>query len=220
MSVRLICTVVVILAVTVMSGLVQGRWTKRWGEPLELVARADALKTIPQSIGDWRMTEDNQVSQEVLDMLQCQGSVFRIYANAKTQQQVSMAVVGGPAGPISVHTPEICYSSQDFEQAAPRRTIEIAKSGPQSDASAASTQSSPPESDQFWAVVFRTSDVHSAPMSVYYAWSDGSSWQATDAPRHAFAGVPQLFKIQVASMMSADHGTWHRLRRPLFQFPP
>ncbi len=202
MSFRLISAIVLILAATVFCGLVQGRWTYRWGMPSQSVASGAMLEKIPVVIGDWRMKSDNDVSQEVLDTLQCTGHVFRTYVNDKTQEQIQVAILVGPAGPISVHTPEICYNGQNFEASTEREEIPIGPESLKAGASAGELTEGVHAGDSFWGLVFRTADVHAAPMSVYYAWSDGETWRATDQPRHSFAGIPNLFKVQVAGLMS------------------
>ncbi len=198
MPVRLIATTVLILAATIFCGFVQGKWTYRWGAPNRVVAESALVSSVPKTIGPWRMVSDNPVSEKVLETLQCTGHLFRTYVNDETQQQVQVAILIGPAGPISVHTPEICYSSLDFEQTEVRRAVSI-------DPSESEETSKPNESsastNEFWALPFRTTDVHAAPMSVFYAWSAGQEWQATDQPRHSFAGVPNLYKIQLSALM-------------------
>lgn len=216
MPFRVTLTVISILAATVFCGLLHGRWTYRWNAPGQVGASDQSLLAIPQIIGDWRMTDDHEVSQQVLKTLQCSAHVFRTYVNDKTQQQVQMAIVAGPAGPISVHTPEICYSSRDFQQSTSRRAVNLTEESapPQS---GSTVEGQPSGEDSFWAVVFRTADVHAAPMSVYYGWSAGGEWQATDEPRHSFAGIPTLYKIQIAGLMpgSAVLGT---ASDPCYQF--
>ena len=43
----------------------------------------------------------------------------------KTGATVDLAIIVGPGGPISVHTPEICYSSRAYSIEEPRRRMQL-----------------------------------------------------------------------------------------------
>ena len=43
-------------------------------------------------------------------------------------------------------------------------------------------------------------------MAVWYAWSTGESWQSSESPRHEFAGVPVLYKIQLSGITQTNGG--------------
>jgi hypothetical protein len=52
-----------------------------------------------------------------------------------------------------------------------------------------------------WHLHVKSRSVRASDLSVYYAWSAGSLWQAADSPRMNFAGAPLLYKIQVAGAL-------------------
>ena len=98
-----------------------------------------------------------------------------------------LAVIVGPPGPISVHTPEICYSGAEYTQIGERQAVFLGDGGAKQSA---------------WLTQFpRTTSRGMA--CVYYAWSDGGNWKAADQPRVSFAGRPLLYKFQLAVQMPA-----------------
>lgn len=187
MNFRLILTSVVVVALTISSGVIHGRVTNRWSA-LDPGVAVD-LSLIPTSIGSWELAREQSVTDEVLNMLKAESSVFRVYKN-DAGQFVSMAVIAGPCGPVSVHTPEICYSSQQYKQVAKRKRMQV--DGSQS---------------EYWSLAFLTKNVDAAPLTVCYAWSAGGNWQAPDFARRHFAGEPRLYKLQLAAPSSETEGT-------------
>lgn len=176
------------VTLVLLSGVVYGHYSRRWGTPPDLAAAAKRLESFPTEIGDWRSQSDHELSNSVQQMLECAGYVSRTYVNLKTGNAVTMAVLVGPPGPIAVHTPEICYSSRDYSIDGQREAIRFADGD------------SPP--DYFWNTQFQTRDVFADRLSVYYAWSDGDKWIASRSPRFEFAASPCLYKIQLAGTVS------------------
>ena len=186
MNFRLAFSAVAIVVLTIVSGFFQGRASGRWIttdlEPINLTA-------IPTSFGDWIMTDEQEVEAEVLKLLQAEGSVLRVYSHQQTGQQIAFALIAGPHGPISVHIPEICYSSRQYKQTSQRQRMSV---------------DSGEATDEYWSLSFLTNDVHAAPMSVCYAWSSGGRWEAPDAPRRYYADAPRLFKLQISAMITSS----------------
>ncbi|MHB1035990.1 MAG: exosortase-associated EpsI family protein [Pirellulales bacterium] len=177
----------IVLGLTVAAGVIQGRLSNRWGQPAELLAAAEKLAAVPKQFGGWELQSQEALSPEVRAELQCAGYLNRTYLNRTTGQSVNVAVLVGPPGPTSVHTPEICYSSREYEQTSDSKRFEIA--GPAG------------RSDVFWGLSFRAHTVMGDVLRVGYAWSDGGPWQAPDQPRIRFGARPVLYKIQLAGRM-------------------
>lgn len=166
-------------------GLVHGELSNRWGADADLSAAAVALDTFPASFGAWRQQSDEPIGDDVLEILQCANHVHRTYINAETAEHVSVAVIVGQPGPTAVHTPEICYSSRDYAIEKGRVKKAIKAGG---------------ALHSFWQTEFKSRKLGGARLVVYYAWTDGDYWQASDAPRYQFGGSPYLFKIQLAGV--------------------
>lgn len=184
-------SIAAIAVITLISGVVQGTLSGRWGPSPDLIAAGETLQSFPREFGDWQMEKDEQVEEQVLEILRCTGSLHRTYSNPRTGQVVNMALIVGPPGPTAVHIPEICYSSQAYTQQAERKRVRIA-----------ATDNS--REGEVWAVRFRSNDLNSFPLSVCYAWSGGQRWEAVENPRVSLSGAKVLYKLQLAGDVQDD----------------
>ncbi len=180
---------VVFLAVgiTLTAAILHGRWTNRWGVPNEMPVAADVVKTLPHDFGPWHLKETKELEPAVRGILQCENYSQGYYVNHETGEQVMLTLLLGPPGPMSVHTPEICYSSADYTPLADRQRVNI-QPGIAEDAA--------------WMVQFHSGhELQGGITRVYYAWNDGSHWSALDEPRITFGGRPFLFKVQILTQL-------------------
>ena len=178
--------IILVVVFTVLSGVIQGRMSNRWGPPRDVLAAAEKLDDIPSQIGIWRLTSSDEITQSTLTMLECTGYILRTYENQETGETVRVSVLLGPSGPMSVHTPEICYSSQDYTIHEQRRQVPIAIDG---------------SNESFWALTFQSNNLDADMLRVYYAWNPGDNWSAPEDPRFEFASHPFLYKIELASYL-------------------
>jgi hypothetical protein len=188
---RFLPTLAIALAavLTLFSGMIQGHLNHRWGMSPDARAAVAVLDQIPHEFGKWRLeTGGEKLSDVVKNILQCEGYLSNRYVN-EAGDQVSVAVLLGPPGPISVHTPEVCYSSREFDQVEDRVRTPVESDG---------------HAGSFWRTTFRSRKIDGSWMSVYYAWSDGGAWTASESPRFEFAGQPYLFKLQMAGHPNED----------------
>jgi hypothetical protein len=179
------------VGLTVGTGLVHGRLTQRWGPVPDLQAAARELESFPKTIGDWQLLAEEPLAPLVQRTLSCAGHVNRRYVNRQSGETISIAIIVGPSGPTAVHTPEICYSSRAYSirESRQRKTV--------TDASG--------RIHSFWSMSFRSDNLSSDELRVYYAWCpevDGI-WTASESPRFEFAGRRLLFKLQMASLISS-----------------
>jgi len=176
------------LVVTLFSGTIHGRFTNRWGTPPDLEAAGRRMESLPTTFGDWRLLTKEDLDDNTVRLLQCTGYINHIYQNKKNPSlpQVQVAVLVGPAGPISVHTPEICYSSRDYTVEQARRHLSIHLSGESGE-------------QELWGMSMRPKNPAKGTLRVCYGWSTGGAWQAPEHPRFQYGGQPLLYKIQIAS---------------------
>jgi len=201
-------SLILIVALTVLSGMVHGHLSGRWGDPPEVKEAARKLKELPREFGPWRMHSEEEMTDHVRGMLECDGYLFRTYVHQETGESVRVAFLLGPSGPISVHTPEICYSSRDYDvrdEKAPM-TVEDGEGA----------------AGEFWVLTFQSRDVNADLLRVCYAWSAGRDWSIPKEPRFTFAASPHLYKIQMASVLppGADLETEDTCRKFLHDFMP
>jgi hypothetical protein len=181
--------VLIAIVLTASSGMIDYALQRR-GEADELLQAGDRLEQLPANFGNWRMTHEEPLHGSTARELQCPGYVNRSYVHLASGEKVNVAVLVGPAGAVSVHTPEICYSSREYELAEQSKERTIRRPGR--------------EDHEFRRVGFRSRRLPSSILSVYYAWSSGDRWRAPDAPRLTLAHYPKLYKIQVAAYL--NHG--------------
>lgn len=177
------------IGVTAVAGLVHGRLSGRWGRPPQSASLAQRLEQFPADIGNWRVRDSYDLEQGVRDALECVGCVNRRYVNQETGEVVALAVMLGPAGPISVHTPEVCYSSREYRTVQPPQRTKIPD--------AAGGEAS------YWATTFESTRLEKSLLRVYHAWSTDGGWTAAEHPRFEYAGQPFLFKLQLAAELPA-----------------
>ena len=176
---------------TVLSGVLHGHLRYRWGTPSDLLIAADELRNVPTEFDGWKLQEPRKLSAEALTMLECHGYINRIYVHESTGDVVLATLLLGPAGPLSVHTPEICYSSRSFALESERERANVPQSA-----------TSTGDEAEFWGITLRSRDVEARTLRIYYGWSDGEHWIAPMQPRFALGASPYLYKLQVASYIA------------------
>jgi Protein of unknown function (DUF3485) len=169
--------------ITLVAAALHGHWTNRWGPSDALPKASKVFAQLPHEFGNWQLVDSQPLAPAARGILQCHNDSQGLYKNGQTGEQVLFTLLLGPPGPMAVHTPEICYGSIDQLPLAQRQRIVL----------------DPPElNNSAWMVQFR--DLHQVEGSitrVYYAWTDGSKWDAVEEPRITFGGNPFLFKLQL-----------------------
>jgi hypothetical protein len=175
---RILATATISL-VLIVSGLVHGRWTDRWvtsTAPFEAAARLDKVAAL--SINGWDGKAVNTRADE-----QIAGTLQRHYTNNATSQDLSIALVCGRPGPVSIHSPDICYTASGYTVGTPSKiTVETV----------------PGTRATFWtATASRVTATQESRLRLFWAWNAGDGWTASDDPRVAFARRPVLHKLYV-----------------------
>jgi hypothetical protein len=175
---RILATATVSLAL-ILSGLVHGRWTDRWTTstaPAEAATRFDKVSEFV--IGEWGKGEPIDAARTPADD-QIAGTLQRRYKNGRNQELAIVLVCGRP-GPVSIHSPDICYTASGFTVGTPTRiTVDGTKA-------------------TFWtATATRVTATQESRLRLFWAWNAGDGWTASDDPRVAFARRPVLHKLYV-----------------------
>ncbi|MHB8974106.1 MAG: exosortase-associated EpsI family protein [Pirellulaceae bacterium] len=185
----------VVVALTLLSGVIQGRMSERWGKPADILAAARQLDKIPDKFGPWELESSEKMDETVTRILDCAGYILRTYVRKDTGARAQVVVLLGPPGPTSVHTPDICYNSQDF------RTVQELEPWDFSDGQ---------QEHSFWGMTLKPVQLNAGGMlRVYHAWTAGRDWLAAKNARLDFAASKYLYKIQLACPLGelSDAGT-------------
>jgi hypothetical protein len=190
---RIIFSSLAVVAITLASGVIYGRLSQRWGPSRNTQEAAKKLQAVPKTFGPWQQKATHTFDGGTLEELKCAGYIFRTYEHRLTGEEVNVAIILGPPGQISVHTPEICFSSQDYTLKGTRRQMEITHNDG--------------AKEEFWVTTFQANDLHRRSLSVIYGWSTGGHWMAPKDPRFNYAGYPHVYKIQLVATITSDGKT-------------
>ena len=189
-SSSLIFWCLLLVASTVAVGVVHGRLTQRWGVRPDMIGAARQLEKVPEVAGDWKMVSNDKLDPKAAEMLQCTGQLNRIYQNDKTGDRISVFVILGPMGPTAAHTPDICYSSRDYDITRERQVWKI--------------DLPDNSSHDFWDLRLAANNLDKSPLRTVYAWTNSLTWEAPSSPRFKYGGSPYLYKVQVAGPPPKD----------------
>jgi uncharacterized protein DUF3485 len=175
-----IFTAVAASALILVCGVVHGYWSDRWRAPVETAAAAARMDALPMEVGDWvgsPVEVKNPQSGGVA------GAMERRYENRRTGEAVSVFLVCGRPGPVSIHTPEACYAANGFVMGAKSRSTARDKGG------------------DFWSAdATKTTAAEETRLRIYWSWNDGNGWTAPADARWTFVAnrrVPVLYKLYV-----------------------
>ncbi len=175
----------IVLLGTLFVGFLHGRISNRWGVRSDANVAAEHMRReLPEEIGNWRMKSDGKLPDPVIKVLQCPAYITRVYEHQQTGDLVNVAVLLGPPGPISVHTPEVCYSSREYTPEGDRHRTDVTDQAGQE--------------HTLWQLPLRANNLDASSLRVFYGWSTGSQWGAPEHPRFMFGSLPHLYKLQVA----------------------
>ncbi|SIN67712.1 Protein of unknown function [Singulisphaera sp. GP187] len=180
------------LILVIAAGIVHGRWTQRWTVSHAIEEAAAKIDRLPTTLGDWQ-GEAFELDRKQLELAEIAGYVARRYTDRIQGDVVTILLVCGAPGPISVHTPDICYSGAGFEPIGAPREFSLP-----------SEPSSPPAQFRNGLMV-KTSTPVPAYLRILWSWSASGNWEAPQNPRLTFASKDVLYKLYVIrEQTSAD----------------
>lgn len=160
----------------------------------QLQFATEAIRNLPATIGPWRASPAEALSETVLRMLQCRAHANLLFVNDETGERVSLVIMAGTSGPMVAHTPATCYESGAYEMVEGSRVEAVSSAGGLI--------------DTFECVAFRPKAGGPALQRIYHAWRKSQSrWEAPRNPRLALGGEAMLYKLQLATSVpekSAD----------------
>lgn len=169
----------------IVAGLVPGLWSHRWVPSSTLSDAAARLSLVPLVVGDWE-GRDLEINPRELRLTQAEGYLQRRYVHRHTGASVTVLLLCGRAGPVSVHTPEVCYAGAGYDEVGTVTRREAADLA----------------GDRFWYRRFQKAGPIPTMLGVTYAWTATGPWEAPDNPRLSLARYPVLFKAYVVRALA------------------
>lgn len=164
-------------------GYFEGRWTDRWQPSRGLEQAVARLGELPLNVGEWdgeaSTLDDRQIAKGEI-----QGYVLRRYTHRLTGRTLSILLVCGRPGPMSLHTPEVCYPGAGFSQQGAAKREKYAAGA------------------EFWVAKFNKPDpIDPEMLRISWAWNADGAWTAPDQPRFTFASRAALYKLYVIQQL-------------------
>jgi Protein of unknown function (DUF3485) len=177
---RLLPLIVAVSAV-VAAGVMHGLRTDRWGAKADVKAAAARLDDVPLKVGEWE-GRPMEIDARQLTVAEADGHLSRYYVHRRTGAEVAVVVLCGRPGPLSLHSPEVCYAGAGFSISGDRQTLPLTGEG------------SPPA--ELFNARFVKPGAAPETLNVFWAWkaSDGN-WAANSNPRVAYVRSTVLYKL-------------------------
>jgi hypothetical protein len=163
------------------TGVVHGVWTGRWDEVSAAPAYGPALEQIPMQLGEWL---GQGLELDPREAANYSAVLYRRYVHQRTGAVVTVVLVAGRPGPVSIHSPDYCYPASGYDTAA----WTVHKIGFDNAHAPAEFKT---------ALVSKTQVTGLTHMRVLWSWYAAGSWSVPDNPRLAFASQHSLHKLHV-----------------------
>lgn len=178
-------------ALVLLAGAGHAVFTGRWTPPAEFGPVQARLDAVPTALGPWAGTP---AELDVTDLKRfgIEVSLSREYRNPATGKAVSLLVVGGKPGPISVHTPDVCFQGAGYRQMGQPKATPLG-----------------PDGGRLWAAPFAKPNAAVPTRSlVTWGWDGGDGWQAPDhrTARVQYARLPALYKLYLVTDATTKDG--------------
>ena len=187
--VRLWIPALVTLSV-VAAAVAHGTLTGRWHPLPPLDEYTSQLTRVPLVVGEWSGVDVPLADADDLGRAGIAGHLHRRYVQSSTQEAVTVLLVCGRPGPISVHTPDVCYRSAGYTAVGDPGTTAV------------------PLGNRTVAFHFRrfappAGRIGARDLEIRWAWDASNGVSAPDNPRLTFAREPALYKLYVIRELRA-----------------
>lgn len=184
---------IVALSLVVLTAVAHGRWTGRWGVSRELERAVSRLGRIPDRFGDWEGGAAVELDERQIALAEIDGYLARCYRDRRDGDEVIVLLVCGRPGPISLHTPDVCYRGRGYAPA----------DAPSDRLVSADTEG---KAASFKAAAFHK-ERSAVPDSliIYWSWNGEGSWETPKDPRMEYASGRALYKLYVIRAMASDN---------------
>jgi hypothetical protein len=145
------------------------------------------LGQVPLEVGDWQ-AEPLAFNERETEAIS--GRLYRRYVNRLSGSVVTVALVSGLPGPVSIHTPDVCYKANGFKVASPIKYRYAGGLGV-------------PAAEFLTADLQKIQAADAIHQRIFWSWTTNGTWSVPDNPRWQFAAEPVLYKLYLVREMSA-----------------
>jgi hypothetical protein len=178
----------VAIVLVLLCGIVHGFWTDRWMVSRAPAEAAERLRQVPMTAGDWQAQEippDSRFTEAIT------GQMYRRYVNRTNGNVVTVALICGLPGPVSIHTPDVCYKAGGFDVATPLKYTQPA-------------QGQTPAADFLTSDLSKNRSTGQVYQRIFWSWNTTGTWRVPGRdPRFAFPSEPVLYKIYLIREMNS-----------------
>jgi hypothetical protein len=175
----------------ILPGIGHGHLTDRWCVSKELEEYTQRLANVPMDIQDWQ-GEDLETDPQQTAVAGLTGYVSRRYTHRTSRTQITVLVGCGRAGPVSVHTPDICYVGSGYKMSNAETKFSLKNPNPSL-------------VGEFREASFMKADPTPRYLEVYWSWNCKGAWEIPDYPRLAFGLRRALYKMYVICPYSREN---------------
>jgi hypothetical protein len=179
------------MALLIAGGYWQGRAIGRW-EPLRRAPAAD-LAAIPVVLDSWMAADNLTLEPGPLQLAGVDSYLARNYEHDETGEVLSVLVLSGAGGPLSVHPPDACVAGRGYRGETVVTPVRV---------------SDPHGGEHRFAMtIFRAPpSAGDQRVQLFWAWSLDGAWSTPFNPRLTFARHPRVYKLYVSRFLRPDQG--------------
>lgn len=165
-------------------GYGQGVLTNRWSMSSQLKEAIARIERVPSRLGEW-VGKDWKMDPRMQTMGGVEGYIDRRFTNGRDPTAITVFLVTGRSGPISVHTPDLCYQGIGYVMEAEPVRKELS----------VGTQS---QKVEYFVAKFSKPDAALVSrLKILWTWLGDRGWQAPTNVRAEYMGRPSLYKLYV-----------------------
>lgn len=182
----IVATTAVLIAA---SGFASGRFTTADNSQQKLDRVSTKLTMLPAVCGDWT-SESLDVDPAEVRIAEATGTMLRRYTNKRSGESVTVLMLCGPPGPISVHPPTACYQARGYRLAAEPERVTIGTNDSTHEALVAEFSNPAGFAEDRVGII--------------WCWTADDRWSAPENPRLEFARESALFKLYITWDRAGD----------------
>lgn len=183
---RIVVTIAVLIAA---SGFASGRFTTADNSQQKLDRVSTKLTMLPTVCGDWT-SESLDVDPAEVRIAEATGTILRRYTHRRSGDLVTVLMLCGPPGPISVHPPTACYQARGYRLAVDPERVTFGANDSTHEALVAEFSNPAGFAEDRVGII--------------WCWTADDRWSAPENPRLEFARESALFKLYITWDRAGD----------------